>query len=258
MAPRITGEQTMAPKRLFSVTALLGILGLVSALVADPPKKEPANPDDKEVVESKPVKQTPAATVNFRKQLNLPFKTLATLGARIDAARHAQDPVALAHAASELAVSEKISEKKANLTSSAVFAEAAELARLRRQAAELQALLAVSNQVTTEQDNIASMRRQLDLARQQAKADTEAYQQTQEPTWTPRTLVVNNYTPQYLDITVNGVLKGQVEPGMTQVFTIEHRWNPTIIKAYGNMDIDVWGPRTIWGRFKKYTWNING
>jgi len=41
--------------------------------------------------------------------------------------------------------------------------------------------------------------------------------------------------------TVNGVLKGQVEPGMTQVFTIEHRRNPSIIKAYGNRDIDVWG-----------------
>jgi len=249
----------MARKHLLSVTALLGILALVGALLADTPKKDPADPEDKEVVESKkPVKRAPAATVNFRKQLNLPFNTLSTLGPRIDAARHAQDPVALAHASSELAVSEKISGKKADLTSSAVYAEAAELARLRRQAAELQAVLAVSNQVTTEQDNIASMRQQLDLARQQAKADTQAYQQFQEPTWTPRTLVVNNYTPQYLDITVNGVLKGQVEPGMTQVFTIEHRWNPTIIKAYGNMDIDVWGPRTILGRFKKYTWNING
>src|SRR5271166_6061562 len=198
----------MARKRLLSVTALLGILALVSTLLADPPKKDPALPEDKEVVSSKkPVKRPLAATVNFRKQLNLPFNTLATLGARIDAARHAQDPVALAHASSELAVSEKISGKKADLTSSAVYAESAELARLRRQAAELQAVLAVSNQVTTEQDNIAITRQQLALAKQQAKADTESYQQFQEPTSTPRTLVVNNYTTEYLDITVNGELK---------------------------------------------------
>ena len=70
-------------------------------------------------------------------------------------------------------------------------------------------------------------------------------------------MVINNYTTQYLDITVNGVLKGQVKPVLTQVFVIEHRWNPTTIKATGNEDIDVW-QRIIWGRFKRYVWNING
>jgi hypothetical protein len=41
------------------------------------------------------------------------------------------------------------------------------------------------------------------------------------------------------------------------VCIVEHRWNPTILTAHGNEDIDSWGPRIIWGRFDKYTWNIN-
>ena len=243
--------------RLWSIAALPATLALLSGLLADTPKKDPPPPEDKEVVDSKPVRLKPAASVPFRKQLKLPFNSLATLGARIDAARRANDPVALAHAASELAVAENVSDKQADLTSSAVFKEAAELAKLRRQEAEIRALLRVSNQVTAEQDTIASLRQSLTWAKEQAKADTRAWQQNQEPTWTPRTVVINNYTTQYLDITVNGVLKGQVEPGLTQVFVIEHRWNPTTIKAYGNEDIDVW-QRIIWGRFKRYIWNING
>jgi hypothetical protein len=67
---------------------------------------------------------------------------------------------------------------------------------------------------------------------------------------------VNNYTTQYLDIYVNGNYKTQVAPGSTQICTIEHRWNPTVLTAYGNEDTNNWGPRYIWGRFTKYTWNI--
>jgi hypothetical protein len=50
------------------------------------------------------------AAINFRKELNLPFATLGTLGSRIGEARRAGDPVALANAASELAVAEKVSD----------------------------------------------------------------------------------------------------------------------------------------------------
>jgi hypothetical protein len=56
---------------------------------------------------------------------------------------------------------------------------------------------------------------------------------------------------------VNGNLKGTVGPGAQQVWTIEHRWNPTVLTADGNEDEQTWGPRYIWGRYKKYTWNIN-
>ena len=44
---------------------------------------------------------------------------------------------------------------------------------------------------------------------------------------------------------------------MAQSFVIEHRWNPTVLTGDGDEDEQTWGPVNIWGRFNKYTWNIN-
>jgi hypothetical protein len=237
--------------------ALLGVFVIASvALPHEAQKDDPAS-KDQQVVASKATRRTAASSINFRKELNLPFSSLGTLGSRIDAARRAPDPVALAHTASELAVAEKVSGKQASLTSSAVLKESAELAQLRRQAAELQAVSRVADQVAAEQNLIANLRGQIADAQAQTKADTQAFEQNQEPTSSPRKVVVNNYTTQYLTIYVNGRYKGEMGPGLTQVFVIEHRWNPTVLTAYGNEDIDTWGPRTVWGRFQTYTWNIN-
>jgi hypothetical protein len=237
--------------------ALVAVLSLLSLSFAQQPKKDAPAPEDKEVVDSKAVQRPAAASVNFRKELNLPFPSLSTLGPRIAAARRASDPVALAHAAGELAVAENVSGKKASLTSAALIKESAELARLRRQHAELQAVLNVSNQVAGEEDWIKLMRQEIATAKERALADTQAIRRNEEPTWTPRTLVVNNYTTQYVDINVNGFLKMQLGPGESKSCVIEHRWNPTVLTAYGNEDIETWGPRYVWGRFQKYTWNIN-
>lgn len=232
---------------------LLVLLGAACFTPADPPAKG----DDEEVVSSKATPKMPAASVNFRQQLNLPFATLGTLGGRVDAARRAHDPVALANAAAELSVAEKVAGKKASVTSNQLAAEAAELAKMRRQEKELRAVLRVSEQIQDAADNIASLKESIALAKQQAASDQAAADANAEPTWTPRTVVVNNYTTQYLDVYVNGNYKVQVAPGMQQTFLIEHRWNPTILTAYGNEDSFMWGPRVIQGRFKKYTWNIN-
>jgi hypothetical protein len=246
----------MSVHRVVAGLALLGLLSLVSVLPADGPKKDSTTPNDQEVVATKATLRTPAASVDFRKELNLPFSSLGTLGSRIDAARRAHDPITLANAAHELSVSEKVARKKASLTSSAVFNDAIELAKLRRKEKELEAMVQVANQVETAQDNIALLQDQLRLAREQVKADVQAGQQDTEPGWKPRTVVLNNYTTQYLDLYVNGNYKIQVAPGMQQTVTIEHRWNPTVLTAYGNADVNTWGPRYIWGQFTKYTWNI--
>jgi hypothetical protein len=240
-----------------AVLASLGFLALVSFAPAEPPAKDGAEPEDKQVVGSKATPRPSASSVNFRKSLGLPFATLNTLGPRIDTARRAPDPVALAHAASELAVAEKVSGKKASLTSAALMNEAAQLAALRRQEAELTALLHVSKQVETEEDNIALMKRQLEFAKNQAREARRSFERNEEPTAAPRKVIVNNYTTQYVDVYVNGFYKAHLLPGSGQVITIEHRWNPTVLTAYGNEDQDTWGPRYVWGRFDKYTWNIN-
>jgi hypothetical protein len=217
---------------------------------------EPAQ-QDQQIVESKATAKPAASSVNFRKELALPFDSLGTLGTRIDSARRKPDPVSLAHAASELAVAEKISGKTASMTSKAVLQEAAELAALRKQEAELKAVLETSNQVAMANDQVASLKRQIALAQAQSKADKDAFARNEQPTAAPRQVVVNNYTTQYLNVYVNGYYKTQVLPGSTQVITVEHRWNPTVLTAYGNEDSNTWGPRYVWGRFDKYTWNIN-
>lgn len=237
--------------------AVLGFLTLVSLGTAEQAKKDDPASEDKEVVTSKATTRSSASSINFRKELGLPFASLGTLGSRIEAARRAPDPVALAHAASELAVAEKVSGKTASLTSKQVMQESAELASLRKQESELKAVLQVANQVQFAEDRVASLKDQIALAQAAAKADREAFERKEEPKSTPRQVVVNNYTTQYLDLWVNGTYKVQVLPGQSQVITIEHRWNPTVLQAYGDDDASGWGPRYIWGRFTKYTWNIN-
>src|SRR5262245_48681024 len=96
---------------------------------AQPPKRNPQK-DDKQIVDSKAQKRTLAASIQFNKELGLPYKSLTTLGSRIDTARRGHDPVSLAHAASELSVAEKVSGKQASVTSSTLLKESAELAKL--------------------------------------------------------------------------------------------------------------------------------
>ena len=69
---------------------------------------------------------------------------------------------------------------------------------------------------------------------------------------------MNNYTTQYIDIQINGYLRGQVLPGTTRTFTIEQRWNPIVLKGWGDEDTTTFGPVVLQGAFTKYTWNING
>jgi hypothetical protein len=235
----------------------LAFLNAVSLLSFAPSQTAKADtPEDQEVVTSKKVAAPPAAKVNFRKELGLPYPSLATLGRRIDAARRNHDPVALANLASELSVAESVADKKASVTSAELIKDAQQLAKMRNQLAELRAVMKVQNQITARAEDIAITQQCIDEAKKAEAAAQESVAFNQEPTWTPRKVLVNNYTSQYMDLWVNGQYKGQILPGMSRTFIIEHRWNPTVLTAYGDTDTDNWGPRYIWGRFKTYTWNI--
>jgi hypothetical protein len=240
------------------VAALLVVAWLQPAPAAEAKKEADPKDKDQQVVSSKPTKRPAAGAVPFRKDLKLPFSSLNTLGSRIDAARRAHDPVALAHTASELAVAESVSGAKSSLTSTQVVAEAAELAKLKKQVAEMQAVLKVSEKVANTDETISMLRDQIAFQKKRAEDDQKAFQASQEPTFTPRKIVVNNYTTQYIDIWVNGNYKMRVAPGLTDICVVEHRINPTTLTAYGDDDNQTWGPRQLWGRFTKYTWNING
>jgi hypothetical protein len=235
----------------------LACLALTSASATQPPNagQQPTS-EDQQDVRTQVTHQVGAASVNFRKELNLPFPTLGTLGARISSARRTPDPVAMAHAANELAVAERVSGKKATLTSTQVMKEAGQLAALRRQQTEMQAVLQVAQQTEAESDVVASLRKQIADAEADVKANRAAVNRNEEPGFTPRTLVVDNTTAQFVDVFVNGFYKMQVAPGEVGTCMIEHRYNPVVLTAYGNDDADNWGPRYIWGKFHRYTWNI--
>jgi hypothetical protein len=236
--------------------ALLALLALTPLGLGGQPEEVGAPENDKQVMASKAEQRAAATSTNFRKQLGLPFASLATLGGRIDAARRAGDPVALAHAASELAVAEKVSGKKADLTSAAVLKEAAELAKLRRQAAELKATLYVADQIANEQALITELKNQIASAEQSTRQETEAIRQNQAPKAGPRTVLVNNHTTQWVNLVIDGYPWTYIGPGQSQSVVIQQKWNPMVLRAYGNDDVTQWGPRFIWGTFTTYTWNL--
>jgi len=164
--------------------------------------------------------------------------------------------VALANQASELSVAESVADKKASITSDQLIKDAQKLAKMRNQLNELRAVLKIQNQMTAKEEDIATTQQCIAMAKNAAASAQESVAYNQEPTWTPRKVLVNNYSADYMDIWVNGHYKGQVQPGMSRTFIIEHRWNPTVLTAYGDSDSDNWGPRYIWGKFQTYTWNI--
>ena len=249
----------MTTARLIFTGLVLMVIASVAGFPQNPPDKNGnSEPEDKQTVTSKATTQQAATKINFRKDLKLPFDSLSTLGSRIDAARRKPDPVALAHAASELSIAEKVSGQQTSLTSQMLAKEAGELAALRRQNQELQAVLQVKQQLAMAESEVQGTKKDLAIAEAQLKVDQEAKNVRQEPTWKPRTIIVNNFTTQYLDIYVNGYYKTQVKPGMQQTIIVEHRWNPTVLKAYGDEDTNNWGPLYIRGRFDQYTWNIEG
>jgi hypothetical protein len=165
--------------------------------------------------------------------------------------------VTLAHTASELAVAEKVSGKTASDTSQQLIKESAELAAIRHQEAELSSVLEVSNQLRVAQDQLTNLKTQIAAAQAQTKAEKDSLFKNEEPTSKPRKVIVNNYSTQYIDVQVNGYLKGQVSPGTTQTFTVDQRWNPIVLKGWGDADETIFGPVVLQGAFDKYTWNIN-
>src|SRR5436309_2349971 len=91
-----------------------------------------------------------ATSINFASALKLSFESLSSLGHRIEQARKDSDPVALAAIANELRVAEKVSGRKAELTSEDLRKEALDLALLRGVPEELQALSLMTRDTTAQ------------------------------------------------------------------------------------------------------------
>jgi hypothetical protein len=225
-----------------------------SAALTAQPVIPPAQADeDKQIVDTAPSRIPPASSVKFRKELNLPFPSLNTLGTRIDAARRTADPVTLSNTANELRAAELLSGKTASLTSKQLITEAAELAMLRRQEAEMRAVLNISDQVALEQANVAALKNMLALKQQEKRG----FERNEEPLGLPRKILINNHTDQYIELQVNGHIRGQVQPSSSMTLVIDQPWNPIVLKGWGDGDDTTFGPVILKGRFSNYTWNIN-
>ena len=73
--------------------ALIGCFVLASFVGGQQAKNDGGTQEDTQVTTTKATKRVAATSVNFRKQLNLPFDSLSTLGSRIDS--HGGSPTLL-------------------------------------------------------------------------------------------------------------------------------------------------------------------
>lgn len=225
---------------IVSAAALCLALGLAAPFLAADTKKEP---DKRTEIKSKAEKTPSVAAVDFAAVLGIDLQNLKTLGTRIDQARSSTDPVALALTAKELAVAEEVSQKKADPTAAALTEEAVKMVRARNRPAELKALASL---VEKERE---PLRAQAEKAEKQiqARIDSPGSKGIQEY------LIVVNKTPYYVDIRVNYLYEGTIEPGATRKVWVGDGPDDTTVIA-GRSAGGSWGPRYVPGAWRNYTW----
>jgi len=216
-------------------------LGLRGALADDKEKKELK-------IESKAAEAKDATSVNFSKDLGLSLGNLKTLGQRIDAARAAPDPVALALAAKELEAAEQVSGKKASLTSADLVKEATELARLRNMPDELKA--------------VAKLIPDGKGLEEQAEKTAKEIQRRKEGE-TPKSITgylkVVNTTRWYIDIYVNGFKRVTVAPFhyVDNIYVGDPAWTYTRLYGAAPGTTLTWGARDVGPEnYAHYTWTL--
>lgn len=220
----------MIARHKWSSFLLLGIFGMLLVAVGTPRAEEKkADPDFKLLTPNKRgVEVKPATAVQFTTELGLSFQSLNGLGVRIDEARRAADPVGLAVAAHELAVAEKVADKKASLSAEAVMKEATKLAKMRDQSRELRAvaLLSMDGKAKEELETLAAKAAK-------AEKDLEAARKSGErPKGLWGTLKVDNLTGAQWRILTNGNPRGIVPPYKDVKFQVQHGPNTnTVIEA---------------------------
>jgi hypothetical protein len=242
-----------------SLLASLVLLGLVagagSSGLAYADDKKPGEPTGSsgqvQNIESRREKLPPIP--DFAKSFRLPFESITTLGPRLADARQKCDPIALALIATEIGVAEKVSGKRAELTADDVLNEAVDLARMRQQELELNAVaLLVKDQSVAEKLKALAEKAKVDEAERISKFKSGEREKGFHY------LVVNNNTDARLSIRVNGQRVGHVNPFSSREF-----WTPGVeqmsyidLRAHDHITDAVWSSNVVTGDFFKYTWNL--
>jgi hypothetical protein len=237
-------EMFMSALRYALAVGVLSI-GLAPLVHADEPKKSEAKP-----VESKPEKdQTAATSINFAQILDLPFPCLIGLGARIEEARMAADPVSLGVAAKELAVAEAVSGKKAELTADALNKEVLNLAKMRGSSAELKAV----KLLTDSKDAGPDLDKAIAVAVKREDEEAKSAAEGKKTRGITRELIVDNRTGVSINIYLNGNYKGVAAPHSVSTFSAHNFFETNVMEGRGAGGVRVWR-QTIAGQYDTYTW----
>lgn len=206
---------------------VLSLLVIGGAVFIASAQDKPAAAGKSETFKIKSTEAPSAATIDFRKELGLPFDSLLTLGGRIERARIDADPVGLAAAAQELTVAEKVGGKKASLSAEELTKEASELAKMRDSSQEL---AAVAMLLPTQAMNLDKLTKAAKLR----EADEAAKRKDGEtPKGIHHALVVHNHSDVHVNVYVNGRLVGHVE---------EHGNGHFHVHVDGHVTLEARGP----------------
>jgi hypothetical protein len=227
--------------KLLGAALLAGCVVLLGIGVSSAQEKKPVANEKK--IEVKAEKYTPATTIDFGGDLGLSFPALTSLGARIEAARRGPDPVDLAAAGTELAAAEKVSGKKAGLTSDAVLKEAVELARARGSSKELMMVAELVKGDTGK-----------DLQAEALKAAEAEKTPQPEVGRGARYLRVVNHSDEGVDIYVDGRFIGHVYEHRHETFPLHMKYDR--VEMFARHHHRTWGPARIRGEYDTYTWEL--
>ncbi len=233
-------------------SALAGLTLLTWYCPAQGPDKTTPGELDLKTVRSYAEPRTPPTAVNFNKALKLPWSSLKTIGSRLHQAEQCGDPVAMAHAASELSVAEKVSGKKAAVTATSVLKDSAKLAKLRKDPTELKAVQQVAKQIHGEKNLLAEL--QNDIAQAEDAAAKQDKAATQLPPQNPvaYSILIENYTDEPISVFMNGRLQLTIQPSQKRFLAFMQQPAPVVLHAYS---VDYkWGPRNLYETMRFYTW----
>ena len=261
-------RHAMASGALVALVALLASVALAAAPKSGAKKPEggsakaakakPAKPAAEEATatdakegaeETKPEKQEFAAAVNFTVALGLPFESLDTFGSRVDAARKDADPVALGVLAGELMIAEQVSGKQAPLTAETLMTEAVNLAKVRRDPAELKAmaLMVKDEPARTELGELAG------TAEQEAADRRAAFEAGEKPKDLTGDLAVNNGSHHPVAIYVDGRYVGSVPAHGHRHFHVHSHGHETTLDAIGG---GLRWHQHLHGHYHNYQWTL--
>jgi hypothetical protein len=227
-------------------------IALTATLMASVVTVHAEEKDDAKAGTDEGAKRVSAATIDFSVEPGLPFASLTTLGARIEAARQGADPVGLINAANELSVAEQVSaEKRASLTSASLTKEAVALAELRGASIELRAVaFAVKDSQQAEKLNQSAK-----VASGREQEAIEAAKAGERPKGIYGDLIFNNDSHEHVHVYYNGRYLGHADAHDHKHFHVHDHAHRHFF------DVKAVGHHHTWSRhkdgdFKTYTWTI--